>query len=269
MTSAPFPPNDEQYPRPSPDDPWVRALAALFDYDELHVRQRVFTLSEKYEFTDAYGQPRFFVVRPPRLALTMALAAVIGILRIGILILVVSMLMKGGSFGIGIGILIVTNFLLNLTFVLAAPYRHIQVYADESEAWRLMTITQDNKLGLTRDYTIYDCFGEEVARLRRHTIWSIFRASWLAETPSGQPITRVREDSLLRALLRRYLGPLYGILRTNFNFEYPDGTIYGKFDRKLTLTDQYLLDLRGDPDRLVDRRVTLAASILLDTGERR
>ncbi len=43
----------------------------------------------------------------------------------------------------------------------------------------------------------------------------------------------------------------------------------GRYDRKLTLTDQYVLDLRPDAARLLDRRVALALAILLDTGESR
>jgi hypothetical protein len=43
----------------------------------------------------------------------------------------------------------------------------------------------------------------------------------------------------------------------------------GEYNRKLTLTDQYVLDLRADPQYLLDRRVVLAVAILLDSAERR
>ncbi|MBX3729365.1 MAG: hypothetical protein KF858_09290 [Candidatus Sumerlaeia bacterium] len=248
---------------------WMAVLAGLFHFDILHVRQRVFTLAEKYEFTDEAGAPRFFVVRPPRLAINLLAGLFFSFLRLGLLIFVVVTILRGGPLLPLVALLIVANFFLTVAHILVAPYRDIQVFSDESQSWRLLTITQDNKIGLTRDYTVYDCLGNAVARLRRQTLPSIFRATWEAETLDGHLIGRVREDSLVRALLRRYLGPLYGILRTNFNFEFPDGTVCGKFDRKLTLTDQYLLDLRGDPRHLLDRRVALAAAILLDTGEAR
>jgi len=48
-----------------------------------------------------------------------------------------------------------------------------------------------------------------------------------------------------------------------------DGVVIGDFNRKLTLLDRYVLDLRQDPDRRLDRRVALALGIMLDTGERR
>jgi hypothetical protein len=85
----------------------------------------------------------------------------------------------------------------------------------------------------------------------------------------GEPICSVMEDSLWLALLRRYLGPLWGLLRTNFDIRLPNGTRVGEYNRKLTLTDQYVLNLTGDPYYLVDRRVALALAILLDTAEGR
>lgn len=252
---------------PPPWDVWLRSL---FTYDVIHVRQRVLTVSEKYEIKDQHGRPLFFVERPPRLAINIAFAALLGAIRIGVLLAVGWSILQGHlSIGLGIALLILSNFGLGITGALVAPYRPIEIFTDDRRTWRILAITQDNKIGLTRNFTLYDCLGNEVARFRRMMLPSIFRVTWRVETPRGEPITRVREDSLPRALLRRYLGPLYGLLRTNFNFEYPNGSVYGKFDRKFTLTDQYLLDLRGDPSRSIDRRVTLAMAILLDTGERR
>ncbi len=248
---------------------WIAALRAIFHYDVLHIRQELLTLSQKYHVTDEWDQPRFFVVRPPRLALNLLLNICVSIIRFGILFWAVSMFMRGENPGMVIAVLIFTNFWLAIVHVLLAPYRHIEVFSDESQSWRLLTITQDNKLALWRQYTLFDCFGNEVARMKRNTIASIMRRDWEVETPTGEMIMRVREDSWARALMRRYMGPLFGVLRTNFNFEYPDGKVFGFYDRKLTLTDQYVLDLRGDSHHLIDRRVSLAMSILLDTAESR
>ncbi|MCB2155839.1 hypothetical protein KQI84_13225 [bacterium] len=262
--------NEPQFPQWRPEDLyWLQALQQIFSYDVLHIRQKVLAIAQKYYVTDEWNQPRFFVVRPPRLAINIALNLAVGIVRLAILFYVFRMIMHGTNPAIAIGILIVTNFILAVAQVLMAPYRDIEVFTGESQSWRILTITQDNKLGFWRRYSLYDCMGNEVATFRRNTFKSILRREWLIETPDGQRIMRVREDSLWLALLRRRLGPLWGALRTNFNFEFPDGTVFGKYDRKLTITDQYVLDLRGDPMRFIDRRVTAAMSILLDTGEMR
>ena len=50
----------------------------------------------------------------------------------------------------------------------------------------------------------------------------------------------------------------------------PDGTTeLGRFNRKLTLFDKYVLDMTSDGARTLDRRIAVALGVLLDTGERR
>ena len=72
------------------------------------------------------------------------------------------------------------------------------------------------------------------------------------------------------SLLRRLIGPLFGLLRTNFIF-LPAGSedVIGEFKRKFTILDRYVLDMSADPQRLMDRRIALALGLMLDTGERR
>ncbi|MCC5875521.1 MAG: hypothetical protein JJU11_04810, partial [Candidatus Sumerlaeia bacterium] len=92
---------------------------------------------------------------------------------------------------------------------------------------------------------------------------------WKVYTPSDGMICLVEEDSLMLAVLRRWLGSFWGLLRTNFDFRLPDGHRVGEFNRKLAIIDSYFLDLRQDPWYLIDRRVCLAMAILLDTAEGR
>jgi hypothetical protein len=71
-------------------------------------------------------------------------------------------------------------------------------------------------------------------------------------------------------MLRRLMGPMLGLLRTNFVLLQPNSeVVLGEFNRKLTLMDKYVLDLSADTNREVDRRLAVALAILLDTGERR
>jgi uncharacterized protein YxjI len=79
-----------------------------------------------------------------------------------------------------------------------------------------------------------------------------------------------KEDSIILSLLRRFLGPMFGLLRTNFVF-IPAGTedVIGEFKRKFTILDRYVLDMSADQQRLMDRRIAVALGVMLDTGERR
>jgi uncharacterized protein YxjI len=119
-------------------------------------------------------------------------------------------------------------------------------------------------------YTVRDAGGTEIARLRKNFLFNFFRRKWEVLTPSGTPQWVAREDSIILSLLRRFLGPMLGLLRTNFVFQRAGGDrVIGEFKRKLTILDRYVLDLRPDGARAFDRRVALALGVMLDTGERR
>jgi len=156
----------------------------------------------------------------------------------------------------------------------ARPKRHVTVYRDESRREVLLRIRQDQRVALlTRTYTVMSASGAVLARLRKHYVHNLVRKRWYVETPGGQRVALAVEDSIVLSLLRRVLGPLFGLLRTNYVLMTAggaaDGVVVGEFNRKLTLLDRYVLDLRHDPDRRLDRRVALALGIMLDTGERR
>ena len=88
--------------------------------------------------------------------------------------------------------------------------------------------------------------------------------------PDGTTLYLAKEDSVILSLLRRLIGPLMGILRTNFIIVRGDSEdVVGEFNRKFTILDRYVLDLKADRNRLFDRRVALALGVMLDTGERR
>lgn len=248
---------------------WEERLAQLFRFDELHIRQKIFSFAQKYFVTNAEQQLLFFVLRPPMLRINFVLSIAYTVLSLVFFILAMNLILYQEQLFLGVLILISSRWFLGIIAALLAPYRHIEIHQDESMSWRVLTITQDNKLAFYRQYTLYNAFGEPVCVMSRNVFASLFRRDWWVESPDGHFLLRVREDSLVRSLLRRYLGTMYGLLLTNFNFEDERGTILGVFDRKFTLTDEYVLKMKGDPHRTVDRRICLAMSILLDTAESR
>ena len=77
-------------------------------------------------------------------------------------------------------------------------------------------------------------------------------------------------QSLLLSILRRFLGPLFGVLRTNFIIvQGSEENVLGQFNRNLSILDRYVLDMSRDYTRSIDRRIALAIGVMLDTGERR
>jgi hypothetical protein len=156
----------------------------------------------------------------------------------------------------------------------ARPLRHVTVYRDESRREALLRVQQDQRwAALVRTYTARDPAGAALARFRKNHLHNVLRKRWYVDGPGGAPLAMAIEDSVVLSLLRRALGPfvgtLFGALRVNFVFVRGDGEVFGEFNRKLTLLDRYVLDLRDDPERRFDRRLALALGVMLDTGERR
>ncbi len=106
--------------------------------------------------------------------------------------------------------------------------------------------------------------------MMKNYLYNFFRKQWRVFGPDGELIAIAREDSMILSLLRRFLGPLFGLLRTNFIIQDPrTERVIGEFNRKFALFDRYVLDLSSDREHIVDRRLGLALGVLLDTGERR
>ena len=61
-----------------------------------------------------------------------------------------------------------------------------------------------------------------------------------------------------------------GLIPIPYNFDIlAGGRPIGRMDRKFKLRDQYVLDLSGDPDKALDRRLAIALAIGLDTLQNR
>jgi hypothetical protein len=165
---------------------------------------------------------------------------------------------------------------LAATFLAAVnffPKRHVSFYRTRDRTDRLLEVKQDSKLQLIKaSYTVIDADAQPLAKFSKNIFSNILRKRWRCTTPGGEPICTAYEDSIILALLRRFLGVMFGLLRTNFvivDGATPGGQVLGEFNRKFTLFDRYLLDLSPDATRSLDRRVAVALGVMLDTGERR
>jgi hypothetical protein len=150
---------------------------------------------------------------------------------------------------------------------LLAKKRHIHFYRDDSKNELLLEVLQDQKLAfLTHTYTVNEPGGRTLARLSKNLLTDIFRKQWNVWAPDGRRVWEATEDSVILALVRRFLTRLVPLC---FIFRLPGGQVVGEFNRKFTILDRYVLDLSLDVDRTLDRRVAVAMGVMLDTGERR
>jgi hypothetical protein len=152
-----------------------------------------------------------------------------------------------------------------------SPKRHIYVYTDDSKERLLLEVFQDKKVQIIHaTYTVKDPVDGLLGRFEKNYLYNLFRKKWTVAAPDGTLIVVAREDSLILSLLRRFLGPMLGFLRTNFIICRPDtDQVIGEFNRRMTVFDRYVLDLTADRGHLLDRRLAIALGVLLDTGERR
>jgi len=248
----------------------------VFDRDIFLLRQQMLRISEKYDVADAKGNNIIYVERPAHFLrnLGAVLAAVLAWVLVFAGFSAVANQTPPGSTAQGILVFLGVVLSFVAAFAVGVPLsakRHVTFYRDGSKRDRLIEVRQDKKFQpITATYTVRDFRGQTLARFAKNILWNLIRKRWYVYAPNGQVLFLAKEDSVILSLLRRFLGPLLGVLRTNFIILRPDSEdVIGEFKRKFTILDRYVLDMSGDPQRLMDRRVALALGVMLDTGERR
>jgi hypothetical protein len=257
-------------------------LAHAFNRDRFLLRQKLMTIGSKYVVSDEQQHPILYIERPLHFwrnllaAFAAAICFLVGALAAFIIGLGVGQVLSNQNVGVGLVILLLFGAIA-LTFavgVALSPRRNIDFYADETRQQPLLQVLQDKKFFvITATYTVLTPAGELLGRMRKNYLYNIFRKKWEVFAPDGRLILLAREDSLILSLLRRFLGPFFGLLRTNFILLTPgeggEERIRGEFNRKFTLFDRYVLDVSRDRPRTIDRRLAVALGVLLDTGEHR
>jgi hypothetical protein len=148
----------------------------------------------------------------------------------------------------------------------------IRFYADEQETEELFRIKARSlfDIGGAR----YDVVGgEERIGLLEHVFGkSLIRSTWRVLDAQEQQIALAQERSVPMAIARRVVDfvPYGEWVPIPYNFDLlVDGQPAGHLSRKFQLRDRYILDLSGDSDRRLDRRLAIALAIGLDTLQNR
>lgn len=244
---------------------------SAFDRDVFLLRQKHLAIKEKYYVWDEAGNTILYVERPAHLARNFF--AVLTGIAVGVLLFAAAGTLAAnlGSDGLLLIALLAGIVAAFVVAILLLKKRHVIVYRDDSMSDAVLRIDQEQKAEiLNATFTVRDHDGGILARFRKNMLFDLFRKRWYCYGPDGELLCLAKEDSILKAFLRRILGPLFGLLRTNFIFlKGPEEEVIGKFDRQFTLLDRYVLDMRADSAGHLDRRVALALGVMLDTGERR
>lgn len=137
----------------------------------------------------------------------------------------------------------------------------IRVYTGEDMRTEILTIKAKNIIDFSATYEVVDPETQQkVGCLKRKGMKSILKDEWLILDANEKEIGLIEEDSMMLALVRRFL--------TNLVPQSFDGTInnqkvchfkqnFNPFVTKITL------DFSMDTNNLLDRRLGIAAAILL------
>lgn len=250
-------------------------LDRAFQRDKFLLRQKTLAIGEKYYVWDEAGETLLFIERPAHVMQNLlAIFGTIATLLVGggLLGALTSVLPKEVQPFFAIFAALATIAATIVVAIALSPKRHVTFYRDESKSKSLLKVLQDKKAQLiVATYTVLDEAGTPLARLQKNYLYNLFRKRWYVVAPdSDRVLAMAMEDSLILSMLRRLLGPLFGLLRTNFIITKGETEkVIGEFNRKFTLLDRYVLDMSADREKHLDRRIACALGLMLDTGERR
>ncbi|MDX6387176.1 MAG: hypothetical protein QOD85_978 [Gaiellaceae bacterium] len=149
----------------------------------------------------------------------------------------------------------------------------IRFFADEAESQELFRIKARSMFdmgGARYDVTAAD--GSPIGVLEHVFGKSLLRSTWKVTDADGGEVVTAQERSMPMAIARRVVDfvPYGGWLPIPYNFDLMmHGRVIGHMNTKYQLRDRYVLDLAGDAERKLDRRLGIALAIGLDTLQNR
>jgi uncharacterized protein YxjI len=148
----------------------------------------------------------------------------------------------------------------------------IRFFADESESDELFRLKARQVLEVGGRYDVVTPAGDTIGTLEKVFGRSLLRSTWRVLEGESE-LAIAEERSLPIAIMRRVIdfvpyGDLVPIV-FHFTIRTSDGRTLGELTRRFGLRDTYDLDLSGDTERRIDRRVAVALAIALDALQSR
>ena len=148
----------------------------------------------------------------------------------------------------------------------------IRFYADESETRELWRIKARSMMEFGGRYDVTTPEGETIGVLGKVFGKSLLRSTWQILDVAGQELAIAQERSPAVAILRRVIEvvPYGDFVPIPFHFTIDAGERHiGDLNRRLGFRDTYDLDVSGDVERTIDRRLAVTLGIALDALQSR
>jgi uncharacterized protein YxjI len=142
----------------------------------------------------------------------------------------------------------------------------IRVYSDENKTQEVLSIKARQIVDFSAAYDVVDAaYNQKVGALRRKGLSSILRDEWQVLDVNDNVVGNLFEDSVPLALLRRLL--LGSWLPQNYDMTFGETRVADLRQNFNLFRYELNLDFSMDMGRLLDRRIGIAAGILLAAVE--
>jgi uncharacterized protein YxjI len=153
----------------------------------------------------------------------------------------------------------------------------IRFYTDDTKQQELLRIKARQAFDPRARYDVTAADGTKIGEIQKVFGTSLLRSTYAIFDAQGNEVATATEKSLLVALFRRavgfvpYVGDFADWLPIPYHFDFKrDGTVLGTHTRQTwKLRDTYTIDLSGDPERTLDRRLILAIAVGMDALQAR
>ncbi len=148
----------------------------------------------------------------------------------------------------------------------------VRFFADESETDELFRLKARAVMDFSGRYDVTTPAGEVIGVLGKVFSKSLFRSTWQVLDANAEELAIAKERSAPLAVMRRVLEAIpYGdFIPIVFHFTIDRGDHHlGDMNRRYGFRDTYDLDISGDTERTIDRRLAVALGIALDAFQGR
>jgi uncharacterized protein YxjI len=153
----------------------------------------------------------------------------------------------------------------------------IRFYTDDTKSQELMRLKARQRFDPRARYDVTDAAGAKIGEIQKVFGESLLRSTYRLYDAAGEEAATAREKSLGVALFRRlvdfvpFVGDYAEWLPIPYHFVFlrGDDELGSNTRTRWKLRDTYLIDMSGDPERTLDRRLVLAIAVGMDALQAR
>ncbi|HEX9996823.1 MAG TPA: hypothetical protein VGB45_06750 [Abditibacterium sp.] len=139
----------------------------------------------------------------------------------------------------------------------------IRVYTGEDKTIEVFRISARRMMDWSGTYDVFDANSQKIGALRRQGMKSMVRDEWTILDVQDREIGLIQEDSTALALLRRFVDLVSLLVPQKYSLTLVNRPV-GQFARVFNpFSSKIDVDFSADPSATLDRRLALAAGVLL------